>query len=308
MKSLLLHEFPDISWLKKAIAENFRKQQGWDNEPLIAKGWPTVLLQFKAKEVQRKEIKGPFSLFLNKSGFSQITCDQRSVKINDDAYVATNAGQLYDLEIQGKETEISNIHFGQQLLEDTVHFLSKREEALLWNIKPDQQELNLSIRSTFRSEPFNKLVTAVEINQGCEGEEESLFNLLSHVLLEQNKDLRQLNTPLQIKKSTQEELIKRVYLAVDYIHSQYATAITLDLLANIAMLSKYHFLRVFKSVFTMSPLQYVKCIRIQKAVSLLKSTDSPLYLVAAAVGVENASSLSRMMYQELGIRPSQLMI
>ncbi|WP_420582674.1 helix-turn-helix domain-containing protein [Reichenbachiella sp.] len=302
---MLLSEFPDIHWLKKAIQQNFSEKRSWDNKPLPAMGWPTAILNVKTKQVERTDIKGPFSLFLNLAGKSQVTCDQKSVQLNTDTYLLSNHGQHYDLLINEKQsTETFNIHFGEKLYQDTIHTLTKSDDQLLDEPCTQVIKFNQCVRTHFRGPQFNTLVEKVQANYQNEEKESSLFDLLSYLLIENNKQLRQTENLFSVRSATKEELIKRIYLSVDFIHSNFNKPITLDQLAEVAMLSKFHFLRTFKSIFKVSPHQYIKQIRLQKAIALIKEDQLPLYLVAQQVGIENGSSLSRMMYQLTGQRPS----
>lgn len=304
---MLLSEFPDINWLKKAIQQNFSERRSWDNKPLPYEGWPTAILNVKTNHAERKDIKGPFSLFLNISGSSEVACDQKTVQLNTDTYLLSNHGQNYDLMINDcRPTETFNIHFGEKLYFDTIHVLTQNEKQLLDAVTTSCSEHNHIIKSNFRGDQFNTLLKEVQKNYQNEEKEHSLFELLSYILLENNKQFQQLNDISTVRNATKTELIRRVYLSVDFIHAHYTKQITLDQLADVAMLSKFHFLRVFKSLFKLSPHQYIKHIRLQKATELIKKEDLPLYVVASQVGIENGSSLSRMMYQLTGQRPSDL--
>lgn len=305
---MLLKEFPDIHWLKKAIQQNFSERRSWDNKPLPNFGWPTAILNVKTNQAERTDIKGPFSLFLNISGTSEVTCDHKTVQLNTDTYLFSNHGQHYDLVIDNKRsTETFNIHFGEKLYQNTIHALTKSNDQLLDDISSPSPEWNQTIRSNFRDCNFNVLIKQVQNTYGNEEKESSLFDLLSYVLIGNERHLRQINDLSSVRSSTKAELIKRIYLSVDFIHTYYDKPITLDQLADVATLSKFHFLRVFKSLFKASPHQYIKHIRLQKAIELMKQNQLPLNLVALRVGIENGSSLSRMMYQITGKRPSAFM-
>ncbi|MEP3387580.1 MAG: AraC family transcriptional regulator [Reichenbachiella sp.] len=305
---MLLKEFPDIHWLKRAIQQNFSERRSWDNKPLPSHGWPTAILNVKTNQAERTDIKGPFSLFLNLSGSSEVTCDRKSVQLNTDTYLFSNQGQHYDLVIDNKRsTETFNIHFGEKLYQNTIHALTKSNDQLLDDISSPSPKWNQTIRSNFRDCNFNVLIKQVQNTYGNEEKESSLFDLLSYVLIGNERHLRQINDLSSVRSSTKAELIKRIYLSVDFIHAYYDRSITLDQLADVAMLSKFHFLRVFKSLFKVSPHQYIKHIRLQKAIELIKQNQLPLNLVALRVGIENVSSLSRMMLQLTGRRPSSFM-
>lgn len=81
-----------------------------------------------------------------------------------------------------------------------------------------------------------------------------------------NNDLRKLKPS---RKSTSEELYRRLLLSKDYIHDHQTEKFNLDELARISCLSKYHFLRNFKDVFGQSPYQYILHLKLQKALHLI---------------------------------------
>lgn len=76
------------------------------------------------------------------------------------------------------------------------------------------------------------------------------------------------------KRSTKEELYRRVASTKNYITDNYTQNISLDELAQAALLSKYHFTRTFKELFLLSPYQYLLKIRLQKAQELLEKKYS----------------------------------
>lgn len=306
---MILKEFPDINWLKKAISKDFAEKKSWDNKPLPHPGWPTAVLNVETAHVERIDIKGPFSIFLNKKGVSQIRCDKKTISVSNDNYVLSNHGQHYDLRVdQTQPIETYNIHFGDKLFKDTVCSLSTDYHDMMDNLSIETGEFNLPIKSGFRDTKFNALIKEVELSHGSDNQEYALHELLSFLLTTQSDHYRQIKSISNLKISTKTELIKRIYLAVDFIHAHYTLPITLDQMAETAMLSKFHFLRIFKSVFHLSPHQYIKRLRVEKATALIKEKNLPLYLIAQEVGIENGSSLSRMMYQVTGRRPTHILM
>ena len=96
-------------------------------------------------------------------------------------------------------------------------------------------------------------------------------------------------------------------MARDYIHVFYQQPISLQELAGVSCLSRFHFLRLFKEAFYVSPYQYIKKIRIQHAIYLIGEKKHTLDDIAVMVGLKNGSSLSRMIYQSQGVYPTALL-
>ena len=105
-------------------------------------------------------------------------------------------------------------------------------------------------------------------------------------------------------KATREELFRRLMMARDFIHSNLEHDISLEDIAQVACLSLYHFLRVFKSVFGMPPNKYLTQARLDKASGLLKNPDFPISEVAVATGYSNHSAFSRAFNRRFGHSPA----
>ncbi len=306
---MILKEFPDISWLKKQIASGFQEQKSWDNRPLPDSGWPSVILNVKTRETERVNIKGPFSIFMNVKGWSAIGVDKKNIKINENAYVLTNPGQHYNLLIdEPTATETLNIHFGEKFYDEALHVLKNDDDFLLDNPFGQHLTFELPVKSFFRDHVFNHLINMVlsTASSGPLINDTALFALFKHVFEEFQEDNRKVESLKSLKKSTSEEIMKRLLIARDYIHVHYPLPISLQELSAISCLSRFHFLRLFKQAFGISPYQYIKKIRIQQALYLISKNQYTLEDIAAAVGLKNGSSLSRMIHQSQGVYPSRL--
>ncbi|MDN5216255.1 AraC family transcriptional regulator [Fulvivirgaceae bacterium BMA12] len=306
---MILKEFPDISWLKKQIASGFQDQKSWDNRPLPDSGWPSVILNVKTREAERVNIKGPLSIFMNVKGWSAVGVNKKNIKINENAYVLTNPGQHYNLLIdEPTATETLNIHFGEKFYEEALYVLKNDDNSLLNNPFGQHLTLELPIKSFFRDHTFNQLINMVLSTEssGSLINDAALFALFQHVFEEYQEDNRKGESLESLKRCTREEIMKRLLIARDYIHVYYPLPISLQELSAVSCLSRFHFLRLFKQAFGISPYQYIKKIRIRQALYLISKNQHTLEDIAAAVGLKNGSSLSRMIHQSQGVYPSGL--
>ena len=307
---MLVKQFPDLDWLKTKIKENFSDRKAINNITLEHSGWPTIILNAKTQFTERTDIQGPFSIFLNKKGNSTVSIEGKNHLLNDSSYSLSNFDQHYNLLIDEVEpTETLNIHFGQHFYFQALTSLRHNHIGLLED--PERQDSNpenLSNSTSFRNSQFNSLVgnllSSFEKQLPQLEQESHLYNLLEYTLVNSSKELKRLQA-IEVKKdSTRQELAKRLLDAREYMHYNLATLITLDELSQVCCLSKFHFLRVFKEVFLCTPYQYIKNIRFEKAFSLIRKGPLPLDEIAGLVGIENASSLSRMVYQRTKHYPS----
>ena len=90
---------------------------------------------------------------------------------------------------------------------------------------------------------------------------------------------------------------------ISYIHVNYSRKISLDELTRIAYLSKFYFLRVFKSHTGVGPYEYLLNYRINKAKESLKNTGLSVREISEAVGFENCSNFIREFKKIVGRTP-----
>jgi AraC family transcriptional regulator len=87
----------------------------------------------------------------------------------------------------------------------------------------------------------------------------------------------------------------------DYIEAHLSKDITLSELAQVASLSRFHFVRSFKKSTGVSPYQYVLMKRIERAKELIRLSMLPLQEVASTVGFPSEISLRRAFRRMTGI-------
>ena len=85
----------------------------------------------------------------------------------------------------------------------------------------------------------------------------------------------------------------RVALARSEIDRHYYSQLSCEMLAGLAGMSRFHFIRTFKAAFAVAPYHYLMQVRIHHAKVLLSTTQQPLDAVAAAVGFDTQSSMCK---------------
>lgn len=99
--------------------------------------------------------------------------------------------------------------------------------------------------------------------------------------------------------------VQRVNLAIDHIVSHLAEPLRLRDLARVAMLSAFHFHRVFQAIVGETPTDFVKRLRLEKALWLMSHSRSmSLTAVALECGFTSSSDFSRCFKQRFGVPPS----
>lgn len=99
-------------------------------------------------------------------------------------------------------------------------------------------------------------------------------------------------------------LYKRIVQAKLFIDSHFENKIDLDNISDEACFSKFHFLRLFKSVYGKTPYQYLIQVRIENAKKFLRLN----YAVSDAcfqVGFESRTSFTALFKKCEGSTPSE---
>jgi len=114
-------------------------------------------------------------------------------------------------------------------------------------------------------------------------------------------------SPTHLKSLVAEEGLDRRRLSrvLDYIEANLEGNLTLDELASIACLSRFHFARSFKAAVGQSPHQYVSAKRLERAKELLMRGDRPLVDIALALNFSSQANFSRAFRQMTGRAPGQ---
>lgn len=97
---------------------------------------------------------------------------------------------------------------------------------------------------------------------------------------------------------------RRIRISIEYISEYFNTDFSLDKLAEIADMSKYHFIRVFKNTTGKTPYEYVLDIRIDKAKCLLAIKDMSILDVCLECGFNNLSHFTTLFKKKVGVTPS----
>ena len=92
--------------------------------------------------------------------------------------------------------------------------------------------------------------------------------------------------------------------ARDHIDGHYVTDLGLDQLARIAGMSKFHFVRSFKTTYGETPIRYLTRRRIERAQDLLRVANLTVTEICMAVGFSSLGSFSTRFATLVGESPT----
>lgn len=121
---------------------------------------------------------------------------------------------------------------------------------------------------------------------------------LLHFLFTQSRTI----TPQAVKGAFSPLQWQRVK---DYCLAHLAEKITLDELAAVCGLGRFHFLRQFKQTVGMTPYAWLVRLRLEQACALLARSSQTIAEIAQGVGFYDQSHFNRAFRQAFGVAPSR---
>jgi AraC family transcriptional activator of mtrCDE len=96
----------------------------------------------------------------------------------------------------------------------------------------------------------------------------------------------------------------RLAAALEAIFERYANALSVERLADIAVMSRSAFAAQFAKAFGQSPMAMLKVVRLRRAAELLATTTLPVSEIARAVGLSSRSNFSVAFHDMYGADPT----
>ena len=99
-------------------------------------------------------------------------------------------------------------------------------------------------------------------------------------------------------------LLVHLRRARDHVDRHYREPLDLDVLAAVAGVSKYHFVRCFEATYGETPIRYLTRRRIERAQDLLRAANLTVTEVCMLVGFSSLGSFSSRFAQLVGETPT----
>lgn len=267
----------------------------------------------RARHAEQPPAARPLMVATARGGREWFTLERRRLAIDDDNFLVINEGRTHASVIRSDaEVESFRIFFRSGLADEVLAALILPVDRLL-EADPAPIRAGLELSEGLRS--HDRLVSPVlayirhQALAGCDDTawfDEQLSYLLERLLLGHREVMRRIQAMPCSRPGTRREIHRRVVLAIDYIESCYEHPIELETLARVACLSKFHFLRAFRSLHGMTPQDYLQRKRAVVAKRLLTTTSLATADVALRVGYSSPTSLRKQLRQWIGAAPADI--
>lgn len=133
---------------------------------------------------------------------------------------------------------------------------------------------------------------------------ELFYAVAECIVNDQSEIFQRFNRLKAVKQETNGRLFNFVYDAKNYIDQAFLEKINLESIAREAKLSEYHFLRLFKTVFNITPYQYILKKRLEYSKILLQQSY-PIQDIALLTSFADSAAYSKAFKSAFGWTPKQ---
>ncbi len=143
----------------------------------------------------------------------------------------------------------------------------------------------LSPDDPVQAEILEQIKQAFELSEQEWGYELKLRETLTYIWMK----LFELARPAMEQRNANRDSDDKIKMLMVYIHEHYGEEISVEQLAQIAHISKRGCFRLFRENLHMTPVEYIRSCRLQKACLLLAKTAEPVTQIAYSCGLGSSS-------------------
>ena len=271
----------------------------------------TTILNMQTQVADYVLDAGRLALVCAWNGRQEVNVDGRRIHVDDDTWL-TVPGCAASVRVRGAEAvHALTIVFRRGMPEDVLGALVTPEDRLL-----DAGELvegqNLPFMPHLQTHDRSVTPVLLFIRRHCDmglddplWYEEQLAFLLERMLMRHRQTIARAQSVPVRRAATRREILRRVSLATDFIHSNYDRPLMLGDMARAAFLSRHHFLRLFKHVQDVTPHEYLQRKRTTVAARLLRGSELAVEDIVKKVGFDSRSTLFRALRRFHGVTPRE---
>ena len=152
-----------------------------------------------------------------------------------------------------------------------------------------------------QAEILSQIVKAFELSEQEWGYEFYLREALTKIWLK----LFELARPAMATDRVSKDSDDKVKLLMVYIHEHYQEPISVEQLAQVCHISKRACFRLFQDNLHMTPVEYIRSYRLQKACRMLVKTGESVTQIAYLCGLGSSSYFGKVFREQFGCSPAE---
>ena len=246
-------------------------------------------------------------------GMATYRLERGTEQINPGKFLLLNDGQSYEIDINDKAiVESFCVFFPTGMAQRMAKELTMSDNAILDNpYGPIDAQQWTFLDRVYETDSkvmgrLNYIRKNVQMFRSDTLWTEQQVTLLMECILELHTCIiAAVNRIPAARRSTRDELMRRVLIAHEWIRGNYRQNVSLAKISQAAGLSPNHLIRTYKHVFGASPHQHVIDMRLREAAQMLRTrNDLSILAICSAVGFESPSTFSGTFRTKMGISPS----
>jgi AraC-like DNA-binding protein len=289
---VILTELPDLPPRPETPRNAaFRREfyRRWGRENCVISG--------SARRAEYRVFRQMLSIKCVARGTEDYFIDRRRIRVTDGTWLVLNEGRAYGSLLEGAgEAYMFSIFFRPGLAREIAGGMRQSLSQAL-DSGPENPAVDAEFAETLRHHdasvsPVLRYIQR-EVANGMRDEswlEEQCQFLLTRLLRSQQRRPHPLEDGIcGIRPERRAELRRRLEWAEDYMHARLPESISLQDIAAAAHISRFHFLRVFQSVYGVTPVAFLRDLRVRRALALLESTRQGVAEIAMSVGMSRVA-------------------
>ena len=184
------------------------------------------------------------------------------------------------------KTEAYWVHFTGRHVESILDFyeLPETENVFYTGTSPDYQWM------------YRQMIQELQL---CRANYEELLSLmLRHIFI-------MINRYIVEGRKAGSDIQNEIERATHYFNENYNKPLNIDEYAESRHMSTCWFIRSFKQILKVTPMQYILSLRMANAQSLLETSEYNISEIAEAVGYDNPLYFSRFFHKHIGVSPTE---
>lgn len=256
-----------------------------------------------------------FSIKYVSGGHERYTINQTKFKVDSGEYILANNFSNGSVEIESKVPVTGLcIDLAPGLMKDVWHTLVSPGTT-----HPDQSAATFFDSDAFYECKFQATGTALGKTllqldallsknpyDHHQFDTDFYFRIAEQIINDYRPVVKQLQLIPATKSITRKDLFRKVQAGHDYLRKNFTAVIDIPEVAMNCGLSEYYFFRLFKTVYGVSPMQYVIHLRLEFARHLLTEHRCSVTEAASRSGFSDIFSFSKTFRKKYGISPGKM--
>ena len=249
----------------------------------------------------------PYVLVANSKHSGHYRLNGRATDINEQFFYFLNAGDKLEIDFRGKETlETMLVLFSGELVNRMAGCRGETPDRLLDNDPATALgAFHMPTIPLAYNETVIQCLHALKRDGYREEQDDVLIELLDALWALSDGGKAALGRIDAKKRSTREELYRRLFLAEMFMRDNVTEPLTIDEIAKAACMNKFHFLTSFKLRYGLSPHQWLVRLKLEYARTLLLTGKYSVADTCHQVGFDSPGTFSLLFKRTFGYPPSK---